>query len=177
MLFGFAGFTATKGSTSLLTKFVPGPPTVQLANGLRPETSIGPAAASAIPATAIAATAVMPAMIQRKRRMPHLPRADMRRAISLCLTHFNARAARRDADQVTRRIAHGLVAKERPISRAFRSSGAGFEPSTSGYEPPPLGCGLGFITWELQAVLVRFGAETSATLRLRTVSGCRPEGC
>src|SRR5213592_4380627 len=101
MLFGFAGFTATKGSTSLLTKFVPGPPTVQLANGLRSETSIGPAAASAIPATASAAT---PAMIQRKRRMPHLPRADTRRAISLCLTHFNARAARRDADQVTRRI-------------------------------------------------------------------------
>src|SRR5512133_2127040 len=75
MLLGFAGFTATKGSTSLLTKFVPGPPTVQLANGLRPETSIGPAAASAIPATAIAATAVTPAMIQRKRRMPPPPQS------------------------------------------------------------------------------------------------------
>src|SRR4029453_2708933 len=133
MLFGFAGFTATKGSTSLLTKFVPGPPTVQLANGLRPETSIGPAAASAIPATAIAAAAVTPAMIQRKRRMPHLPRADKRRAISLFLTPFNARAARRDADQVTRRIAHGQVAKERPRFQGLPIAGARSSASSFGF--------------------------------------------
>src|SRR2546421_1848182 len=92
MLLGFAGLTATKGSTSLFTKFVPGPPAVQLANGLSPETSTGPAAASAIPATAITATAVTPAVIQRKRHMLPPPPADTRRPISLSLTHFNARA-------------------------------------------------------------------------------------
>src|SRR5919198_596650 len=65
MLLGFCGFTATKGSTSLLTKFVPGPPTVQAANGLSPETSIGPEAASARPANARIASAAAPAVIQR----------------------------------------------------------------------------------------------------------------
>src|SRR5947199_10427518 len=90
MLLGFAGLTATKGSTSLFTKFVPGPPTVQLANGLRPETSIGPAAANASPPTANAATTVTPAVIQRERRIPHLPRADGRWAISLSLTLVSA---------------------------------------------------------------------------------------
>src|SRR5207249_11302161 len=78
MLLGSVGLTATNGSTSLFTKFVPGPPTVQLANGLRPETSIGPAAANASPPTANAATTVTPAVIQRERRIPHLPRADRR---------------------------------------------------------------------------------------------------
>src|SRR5437763_2157335 len=69
MLLGFAGLTATKGSTSLFTKFVPGPPTVQPANGLDPETSTGPAAANASPAIAMAATDAAPAVIQRRRRM------------------------------------------------------------------------------------------------------------
>ena len=74
MLLGLVGLTATKGSTSLLTWFVPGPPMVQLANGLRPETSTGPEAASASPATANAAIAVIPAVIHRERRMQYLPR-------------------------------------------------------------------------------------------------------
>src|SRR5206468_10819401 len=73
MLLGFAGFTATNGSTSLLTKFVPGPPTVQAANGLRPETSTGPEAASARPANPKIATAAAPVANQRKRCMPSLP--------------------------------------------------------------------------------------------------------
>src|SRR5437016_12275527 len=78
MLAGFVGLTATNGSTSLFTKFVPAPPTVQLANGLRPETSIGPAAASASPATANAASAAAEARIQRERRMPDLLGARIR---------------------------------------------------------------------------------------------------
>src|SRR5919201_4132258 len=79
MLFGFAGLTATNGSTSLLTKFVPGPPTVQLANGLRPETSTGLAAASASPAAAKAAIAATPAVNHRETRMEYLLEAGGRR--------------------------------------------------------------------------------------------------
>ena len=42
------------------------------ANGLTPETSVGPDAASAIPATTNAADAALVAMIQRETRMPYL---------------------------------------------------------------------------------------------------------
>src|SRR2546429_9737080 len=101
MLLGFVGLTATKGSTSLFTKFVPGPPTVQLANGLRPETSIGPAAASASPPTANAATTVTPAVTQRGSAIPPLPRAATRRAIYLSLTHFNFGGRARWAGRLT----------------------------------------------------------------------------
>src|SRR5216117_2885075 len=86
MLLGFAGLTLTKGSTSLFTKFVPGPPTVQLENGLRPETSIGPAAASASPATANAESAAAAARSQRERRMPYLLGASVHGCISRTLT-------------------------------------------------------------------------------------------
>src|SRR5438128_1916673 len=72
MLLGFTGFTATNGSTSLFTKFVPGPPTVHPANGLSPETSTGPDAASARPANARAASAAALVVIQRMRCMPSL---------------------------------------------------------------------------------------------------------
>jgi len=46
MLSGSVGLTATHGSTSALTKFVPGPPIVHAANGLGPDASTsGPTAA------------------------------------------------------------------------------------------------------------------------------------
>src|SRR2546423_7181505 len=69
MLLGFAGLTATNGSTSLLTKFVPGPPTVQSANGLRPETSVGPEAAGARPTMVSAAAATTIETIDRDNRI------------------------------------------------------------------------------------------------------------
>ena len=80
MLLEFAGFTATNGSTSLLTEFVPGPPTVQAANGLSPETSIGPEAASARAANARTASAAAPVVTKRKWCMLLPPRRLSRMA-------------------------------------------------------------------------------------------------
>ena len=61
MLSGLAGLTATNGSTSAFVYSVPGPPTVQFANGLGPDastsgaTEAGPAEAGAATINAIAA--------------------------------------------------------------------------------------------------------------------------
>src|SRR5467141_661781 len=76
MLAGFAGLTATNGSTSLFTQFVPGPPTVQPENGLRPDTFTVRGAVKprpdASPTTASAVAAAPESRIQRERLMPYL---------------------------------------------------------------------------------------------------------
>src|SRR5512132_2489161 len=59
----FVGWTTTKGSTSELTKFVPGPPIVQAANGLGLEAFTGGSAAYVPP---MATAAIERAAVARR---------------------------------------------------------------------------------------------------------------
>src|SRR6266540_1051525 len=94
-LLGSVGLTSTKGSTSELTKFVPGPPTVHAANGLGLEAFTGGSAVY-VPATAAAPIARAPAASRayKTRRMADLlPRKGNPRYASSGLHSSDSRRA------------------------------------------------------------------------------------